>query len=133
MSASLKELSRTKVWGGWVLKCSHHSTSTATSMKFNIFLPPSAPASISQSSSSSSSSVRCPTLYFLSGLTCTEDNFMQKAGAFAKAAALNVALVSPDTSPRQLLTLSSRCRPVELRSGLTGVLCVLDRWSRPPR
>ena len=108
-ASSLKELSRTKVWGGWLIKCSHDSTSTSSPMKFNIYLPPSVPAPSSlPAPSSTSASARCPSLYFLSGLTCTEDNFMQKAGAFAKARECNVALVAPDTSPRQPSTLQ-RC------------------------
>ena len=41
-------------------------------------------------------------LYYLSGLTCTDENFIQKAGAQRKAAELGVALVAPDTSPRGL-------------------------------
>jgi len=41
-----------------------------------------------------------PVLYWLSGLTCTDENFMQKAGAFKKAAELGIAIVAPDTSPR---------------------------------
>ena len=39
-------------------------------------------------------------LYYLSGLTCTDENFIQKAGAMRTAAARGVALVAPDTSPR---------------------------------
>lgn len=39
-------------------------------------------------------------LYWLSGLTCTDENFMQKAGAQRIAAELGIALVAPDTSPR---------------------------------
>ena len=41
-----------------------------------------------------------PVLWFLSGLTCTEDNFTQKAGAQRVAAELGLALIAPDTSPR---------------------------------
>ena len=41
-------------------------------------------------------------VYYLSGLTCTDENFIQKAGAQRKAAELGVALVAPDTSPRGL-------------------------------
>jgi S-formylglutathione hydrolase len=43
-----------------------------------------------------------PALYWLSGLTCTEENFIVKAGAQRVAAALGLALVTPDTSPRGL-------------------------------
>ena len=41
-----------------------------------------------------------PVLYWLSGLTCTDENFMQKAGAHRQAAELGLVLVAPDTSPR---------------------------------
>ena len=59
-------------------------------MNFTIYFPPA----------SEQGSV--PVLYYLSGLTCTDENFIQKAGAQRKAAELGVALVAPDTSPRGL-------------------------------
>jgi S-formylglutathione hydrolase len=59
-------------------------------MRFGIFLPPQA------------ESRRVPLLYFLAGLTCTEETFMIKAGAQRIAAQLGIALLSPDTSPRGL-------------------------------
>ena len=58
-------------------------------MRFAIYLPPQA-----------SSNNRVPVLYWLSGLTCTDENFMQKAGALRIAAELGIAIVAPDTSPR---------------------------------
>lgn len=58
-------------------------------MKFAVYLPPGA-----------SSTNPVPVLYWLSGLTCTDENFMQKAGAFQVAARLGIAIVAPDTSPR---------------------------------
>lgn len=57
-------------------------------MRFAVFLPPQA------------ASGRVPVLYFLAGLTCTEETFMMKAGAQRVAAELGLALVAPDTSPR---------------------------------
>jgi S-formylglutathione hydrolase len=57
-------------------------------MRFGIYLPPQA-----QQRS-------CPVLYWLSGLTCTDENFMQKAGAQRIAAELGLIIVAPDTSPR---------------------------------
>ena len=77
--------------GGYVRKYSHPSTSTSTDMKFNVFLPPQA-----------SNDNRLPVLYWLSGLTCTEDNFMQKAAPFKAAVQHGVVIVAPDTSPREL-------------------------------
>merc|ERR1719454_1461984 len=60
-------------------------------MTFSIFLPPGV-----------SSASKAPVLYYLSGLTCTDDNFTHKACAQRAAAAHGVALVAPDTSPRGL-------------------------------
>ncbi|BAU10515.1 S-formylglutathione hydrolase [Leptolyngbya sp. NIES-3755] len=57
-------------------------------MKFSIYLPPQA------------SDRSVPVLYFLAGLTCTEENFMVKAGAQQFAAKHGLILVAPDTSPR---------------------------------
>ena len=59
-------------------------------MRFGVFLPPQAEAGA------------VPVLYWLSGLTCTEENFIVKAGAQRVAAVLGLALVVPDTSPRGL-------------------------------
>ncbi|MDO5653750.1 MAG: S-formylglutathione hydrolase [Brachymonas sp.] len=67
----------------------HASTSTGTDMKFGIYLPPKAVAG-----------EKCPVLYWLSGLTCTEQNFITKAGAQQFAAQHNLIVVAPDTSPR---------------------------------
>lgn len=83
-----------------VRKYLHQSTSTKTEMKFCVFLPPS--LATSSSSSAAAAASRVPTVYWLSGLTCTEDTFLWKAGALRAAAKHNVALVCPDTSPRGL-------------------------------
>lgn len=64
------------------------STTCKGPMNFSIFLPHKA------------QSKKCPVLYWLSGLTCTEDNFMVKAGAQRLADQLGIILVCPDTSPR---------------------------------
>jgi S-formylglutathione hydrolase len=66
----------------------HESAETGTPMRFAVFLPPAA------------ASGPVPVLYFLAGLTCTEENFTVKAGAQRRAAELGLALVMPDTSPR---------------------------------
>jgi len=90
--------------GGVVHRVKHASTSTGTDMVFAIFLPSiygvlSAGAAGKESSPSSSP---LPAVYYLSGLTCTDQNVTQKAGwsAFSKADELGVAMVMPDTSPR---------------------------------
>ena len=81
-------LSRTKVFGGEHIRFIHQSECNDCTMTAAIFLPP-------QSHSSA-----VPALFWLSGLTCTDENFMTKAGAFRMAAELGIAIVAPDTSPR---------------------------------
>ncbi len=63
----------------------HDSTTLNCAMTFSIFLPPAD---------------NPPVLYWLSGLTCNDENFTTKAGAQRIAAELGIALVMPDTSPR---------------------------------
>ncbi|MFB9213880.1 S-formylglutathione hydrolase [Vibrio sinaloensis] len=86
---SVENISQAKVSGGWHKQYTHQSAVLNCNMRFAIFLPPNA-----------TQAEPAPVLYWLSGLTCTDENFMQKAGAFAKAAELGVAIVAPDTSPR---------------------------------
>jgi S-formylglutathione hydrolase len=86
MSLELK--SQWKMFGGMVKQFTHNSTSTKTAMRFSIFLPPT------------SETTKVPTIYWLSGLTCTDDNFTQKGFAQKAASELGVAIVAPDTSPR---------------------------------
>lgn len=99
-SHGVKLVGSWKSMGGWVKKFAHHSSSTNTEMKFSIFFPPS----LTPTPGSLAPPARVPCIYWLSGLTCTDDNFMHKAGAaaFKAAAAANVAIVCPDTSPRGL-------------------------------
>lgn len=66
----------------------HASSALGCDMRFAVFLPPQAERA------------PVPVLYWLSGLTCTEQNFIAKAGAQRAAARLGLALVAPDTSPR---------------------------------
>ncbi|MDO4904424.1 MAG: S-formylglutathione hydrolase [Lautropia sp.] len=66
----------------------HTSETLGVDMRFGIYLPPQAREG------------RCPVLYWLSGLTCTEQNFITKAGAQRFAAEHGVVIVAPDTSPR---------------------------------
>lgn len=74
--------------GGEIGYYEHESVQTKTPMRFSLFLPPQA------------EETRVPYLVFLSGLTCTEDNFTTKAGAYKKARELGIAILAPDTSPR---------------------------------
>ena len=77
-----------KCFGGLQKVFKHQSKVLKCEMKFAIYLPPQA---VDKS---------VPVVYWLSGLTCTQDNFIQKAGAQRYAADLGVAIVCPDTSPR---------------------------------
>ena len=75
-------------FGGYQEVWQHRSEALACDMRFGIYLPPQA------------ANAACPVLYWLSGLTCTEQNFITKAGAQRYAAEHGVVLVAPDTSPR---------------------------------
>jgi S-formylglutathione hydrolase len=88
--AAFETLSQHRCFGGIVGFYRHSSTSTASPMRFSVFVPPQARAG------------RVPVLYYLAGLTCTEETFMIKAGAQRIAAELGLMLVAPDTSPRGL-------------------------------
>jgi S-formylglutathione hydrolase len=83
-------VSQHRSFGGVVGFYRHDSTSTASAMKFSVFAPPQA------------RSGPVPVLYYLAGLTCTDETFMIKAGAQRVAAELGLMLVAPDTSPRGL-------------------------------
>lgn len=85
----IENVSVNKSFGGWHKQYSHQSKTLNCKMRFAIYLPPQV-----------SSGEKVPVLYWLSGLTCTDENFMQKAGAFRMAAELGMAIVTPDTSPR---------------------------------
>ena len=77
-----------KSFGGWNKMFSHFSESCGGIMKCSIYLPPKANLE------------KVPVLYWLSGLTCTHENFITKAGAQQTASELGLMLVAPDTSPR---------------------------------
>ena len=79
---------RNKAFGGEVRKYTHASACTGTPMTFSVYVPPAAAVAA------------CPVLYYLSGLTCTDDNAVQKGGAFEACAERGVMMVFPDTSPR---------------------------------
>lgn len=84
---ALETRSQQKCFGGEQGYFEHQSRTTGTPMRFSLFLPPRGkrPA---------------PLLWWLSGLTCNEDNFTVKAGAQRLAAELGLAIIAPDTSPR---------------------------------
>src|SRR5215475_12591008 len=87
---AFETLSQHQCFGGVVGFYRHQSKSTSSPMRFSVFVP------------KQSSSGRVPVLYYLAGLTCTEETFMIKAGAQRVAAELGLILVAPDTSPRGL-------------------------------
>jgi S-formylglutathione hydrolase len=85
---ALERISAAKAFGGLQATYRHDSTETKTAMKLSVFTPPQAEQG------------PVPVLWFLSGLTCTEENFTVKAGAQRVAAELGLMLIAPDTSPR---------------------------------
>ena len=85
---ALDIVSRSRSFGGAQLICRHVSVETGTAMRFAAFVPPQAEQG------------PVPVVWFLSGLTCTEENFTVKAGAQRAAADLGLMLIAPDTSPR---------------------------------
>lgn len=85
---TLALVSENRSFGGWHRRYRHTSRSLGCEMVFAVYLPPQAEAG------------PVPVLYWLSGLTCTDENFSTKAGAQRAAAELGLALVIPDTSPR---------------------------------
>lgn len=84
----MKQLSAHQCFGGRQLRYTHHAQSLDCEMTFSIYLPAKA------------TQTRVPVLYWLSGLTCTDENFVIKAGAQQYADEFGVAIVAPDTSPR---------------------------------
>jgi len=85
----MRIVSESRCFEGRQLTLEHSSKACACPMRFALFLPPGA-----------AEGSEAPALYFLSGLTCTEENFTVKAGAQRFAAETGLALVAPDTSPR---------------------------------
>ena len=86
--AALEIISESRCFEGRQIAYKHHSEVCACTMRFAVYLPPAAERG------------RVPALYWLSGLTCTEENFSVKSGAQRYAAELGLALIIPDTSPR---------------------------------
>ena len=83
-----EEVASSQCFGGTQLTLVHDSETTGTRMQLAVYLPPAA------------KTAAVPAVYYLSGLTCTEENFTVKAGAQRMAAEAGLVLVAPDTSPR---------------------------------
>ncbi len=88
--SQITEIAANKSFGGWHKRFKHYSSTLSCEMIFAVYLPPQAETQ------------KVPVLWWLSGLTCTDENFMQKAGAQRIAAELGIAIICPDTSPRGL-------------------------------
>ncbi len=84
----MKTISENKAFGGVQGVYSHESEACGCEMTFAVYLPPQAQEG------------PVPCLWYLSGLTCTHENAMTKAGLQAHAAEFGIAIVFPDTSPR---------------------------------
>ncbi|MBO0614856.1 S-formylglutathione hydrolase [Thiothrix fructosivorans] len=84
----MKLIESVKEFGGYLNRYTHDSVACQSEMTFSAYLPPQAAHG------------NVPALYWLSGLTCTDDNFRVKAGAQRYAAEHGIALIIPDTSPR---------------------------------
>ena len=84
----LEQVAESRCFDGRQLVYKHESRACNCTMRFAVFLPPAAERG------------PVPALYWLSGLTCTEENFSVKSGAQRYAAALGLALIIPDTSSR---------------------------------
>ncbi len=84
----MKQIESIKEYGGYLNRYKHESKTCSCEMTFSVYLPPQA------------SMAKVPALYWLSGLTCTDDNVRTKAGMQRYAAKYGIALVFPDTSPR---------------------------------
>ncbi|MDQ5770421.1 S-formylglutathione hydrolase [Thiothrix subterranea] len=84
----MKLIESVKEFGGYLNRYTHYSVACHCEMTFSVYLPPQAAHG------------NVPALYWLSGLTCTDDNFRVKAGAQRYAAEQGIALIIPDTSPR---------------------------------
>lgn len=85
---ALEKIAENRCFGGRQLRFKHSSAVLKCDMVFSIFLPPQAEKG------------KVPAIYWLSGLTCTDENFVTKAGAQQYAAKYGVAIIAPDTSPR---------------------------------
>jgi len=84
----MQKIEQVKEFGGYLNRYTHNSDVCNCEMTFSVYLPPQAEKNA------------VPALYWLSGLTCTDDNVRTKSGAQRYAAEHGIALVFPDTSPR---------------------------------
>lgn len=88
----MEQIASNKCFGGYQQRYSHTSAVLNCSMTFSVYLPKQLDAV--------AEGVKFPVLTFLAGLTCNDENFVQKAGAQRLASELGIIIVTPDTSPR---------------------------------
>lgn len=103
MSHSLELLSEHRCFDGWQRFYKHESQAIGLPMRFSVYLPPQLQAQAEKDATSGAAVMgqgKVPVLFFLAGLTCTEETFMIKAGAQRYAAEHGLMLITPDTSPR---------------------------------
>ena len=111
MASTLTETSRVASFDGTQLVFTHASEATKCTMTFAVYLPPQASGGrrahggdgysvLTPPAAQAAAETPVPALYFLSGLTCTHENFVTKAGGQRLAAEHGIAVVCPDTSPR---------------------------------
>ncbi|QIN78133.1 S-formylglutathione hydrolase [Rubrobacter marinus] len=116
--SNLETLSEHRSFGGAVTFHEHRSEACDATMRFSVYAPPQAAEG------------PVPVLYYLAGLTSTEANFMEKAGAQRLASELGLMLVAPDTSPRGL-DLPGEHDDYDLGSGAGFYIdATVEPWSR---
>lgn len=122
MATTLEIRNQHRCFDGRQIYYQHHSEIIGLPMRFSVFIPPQAETLVT--------SQRLPTLFFLAGLTCTEETFMIKAGAQRYAAELGMILVSMDTSPRDT-GITDEAKDWEMGTGAGFYLDATEKpWSR---
>jgi S-formylglutathione hydrolase len=91
-NSGVKVIKEWKSFGGTLYRLSHTSSSTQTPMQFSVFIPPAATKTPQEKT--------VPAIFYLSGLTCTDENVIQKGCFLGPCAELGFAFIAPDTSPR---------------------------------
>lgn len=115
---TLKLISTNKCFGGKQSTYTHESEICKSTMRFSIFMPKEAKKK------------KVPVLWFLSGLTCTEENATVKAGAQRYAADHGIALIMPDTSPRDTF-IKNEDSEYDLGSGASFYVDATEKpWSK---
>lgn len=113
----MERVERHACFGGWQDVYQHHSEVLGCSMKFAAYLPPKI------------DNKTYPVIYWLSGLTCNEQNFINKSGAQQFAAKHGVILIAPDTSPRGELVADDEAYDLGQGAGFY-INALMSPWSR---